>query len=357
MRCGGSRAQGTAVKAVPMGPRHRGCSQALPRTPLPGFPGTGVPRPSPQHPEFEALSRPPHVSVDLGQPGGAMSPEVKAASWAWLRSVGAGRSEPQGKDTVAAGAAGRPRPSSGLSPARAPGPGSDTVSTRRGTWGAQLGGPTRGAEASFLGEAGVGSARARGPGGRGGALVRDDPAQRPVAEARGQAPGALGLRLAAPRSHGGVSQAQLSRASGLRLGAGVVLPDRASPGVLPDPRTAGQAVTSAPDPTRPLKPSPAREPRAQCRAGFPGGGGSPVSLPPWRKPALGPSPPRPRVRGLLGPKLISRLHVGALWPGRLGHDTLGDLGPGLPACTRGWGPQGASGHAVGAAIPQPCSSS
>lgn len=190
-----------------------------------GFPATQRPR-GPAHscPEFEDASRPPHVSADLGQPGGATSPEVKAASWGHSsRSVGAGEGHRP------AGAADGPRPSSGR--------------PSKGTRGPVLGheyppvaGRGSAAERAYTGgrgrpswEAGMGPAgTAVQEGGAGAPSERD-----PGPEARGQAPGA-GTQADGPQVPMEASvQAQLSRASGLRPSAGAVLPDRASPGVLP----------------------------------------------------------------------------------------------------------------------------
>lgn len=301
-----------------------------------GFPATQRPR-GPAHscPEFEDASRPPHVSADLGQPGGATSPEVKAASWGHSsRSVGAGRSEVQAKDTGLRG------PQMGLGrapagPARAHGARcSDTSIHPSRDVGVQLSGPTRGAEGGLPGRRGWGQqgprSRRAGPGPR----VREIPAQRRVAR-----PQALGLRPTAPRSPW---RRQSRRSSLERQACGPVLGRSCltapALGFSPDPPARlAKRMTSARIPQAPSSPALPGSPGLSVEQAFLGAGAplSHLCLPggsrPWDEPAppAGSRAPRP-------PKPISRLpsqRPSGL--GRLGHDTLGDLGPGLPACTRG----------------------
>lgn len=270
-----------------------------------GFPGTQRPR-GPAHscPEFEDASRPPHVSVDLGQPGGAMSPEVKATSWGHSsRSVGAGRSEPQGKDTGLRG------PQMGLGrapagPARAHGARrSDTSIHPSRDVGAQLSGPTRGAETPPSWEAGVGSAGTAVQEGGAGALSERRSRPRGPWQRRVARPQALGLRLAAPRSPW---RRQSRRSSLERQACGLVLGWSCltvpALGFSPDPPARlAKRVTSAQTPQAPSSPALPGSPGLSVEQAFLGAGAplSHLCLPGgsrlWDEPAppAGSRAPRP----------------------------------------------------------------
>lgn len=327
----GSRAQGTAVKAVPY--------------------GSQTPRVQPGPPSDPTAPASRRHSVPEAQPTAALSSRTRAdrptclRTWASQAGPRAPRSKlrpgataraqwVQAKDTGLRG------PQMGLGrapagPARAHGARcSDTSIHPSRDVGVQLSGPTRGAEGGLPGRRGWGQqgprSRRAGPGPR----VREIPAQRRVAR-----PQALGLRPTAPRSPW---RRQSRRSSLERQACGPVLGRSCltapALGFSPDPPARlAKRMTSARIPQAPSSPALPGSPGLSVEQAFLGAGAplSHLCLPggsrPWDEPAppAGSRAPRP-------PKPISRLpsqRPSGL--GRLGHDTLGDLGPGLPACTRG----------------------